>query len=239
MEKEQTDKNPTNNNIGAGCTFGENTVISPTAIIGNNVYIGHNTVIHENVKIGNNVYIDDGTVLGRKPRAGFSMQFKPSADLPPLVIGNDCVIGVHAIIYSGTTLGDKCMVGDLASIREKNTIGEKVVIGRLVMVEPNTKIGNRSRIQTGSHVTGNAIIEEDVFFGDEVSTTNDNTMGRNPTDCRGPHVKKGVRIGSNATLLPGITIGEESIVAAGAVVTRDVPERTLVMGVPAKPVRNL
>ena len=220
--------------IGRECVFGCNVVILDDVQIGNNAYVGHNVIIHQGTKIGDNAYIDDGAVLGRMPKTGAASQRK-TMKVSPLELGNNCIVGVNAIIYAGTKIENDTMVGDLASIRENNFIGNKTIIGRLVMVEPNTKIGNRTKIQTGTHITGDAIIEDNVFFGDEVSTTNDNSMGRAKNRVyKGPHIKKGARIGSNSTLLPGVVIGKEAVVAAGAVVTKDVPDRKIVVGVPAR-----
>ena len=225
--------------IGNSSVLRENVVMEENVQVGNNVYIGYNVVIHEGTKIGNNVHIEDGSVLGRVPRSGASSRRKASQDLPPLEIRSDCVIGTNVILYRGTRIGSKVLIGDLASVREQNIIGNRSVIGRLVMVEPNTKIGNHVIIQTGTHITGDAVIENDVFMGDEISTTNDNNMGRGRRERKGPHIKKWARIGSNATLLPGIVIGEEAVVAAGSVVTKDVPPYKVVMGVPARVVKDI
>jgi len=225
--------------IGKDCILGHNVVILDNVQIGDNAYLGHNVIIHEGTKIGNNVYIDDGSILGRKPRSGSSARRKVKEAMPPLEVGDDCVISAQVILYAGTKIGNQVMVGDLASIRENNLIGNKVIVGRLVMVEPRTKVADNVTIQTGTHITGDAVIEDNVFFGDEVSTTNDNSMGRGRGIYKGPHIKRGARIGSNSTLLPGVVIGEEAIVAAAAVVTHDVPDRKVVMGTPARVVRDV
>lgn len=225
--------------IGKGCVLGRGVVILDNVRIGDNAYIGHNVVIHEGTELGNNAYVDDGSILGRMPRSGASTRRKVQGVLPPLTVGDDCVISAQAILYVGTRIGNQVMVGDLASIRENNIIGNGVIVGRLVMIEPFTKIGNNVIIQTGTHITGDAIIEDGVYFGDEVSTSNDNAMRRGPGIYKGPHIKKWARIGSNATLLPGVVIGEEAVVAAGALVSRDVPARKVVMGVPAKVIRDV
>lgn len=225
--------------IGRDCSMGQNVVILDNVHIGDNVYIGHNVVIHEGTKIDKNVHIEDGSILGRVPRSGASSRRKASQELPPLEIGSDCVIGANAILYRGTRIGNQVLIGDLASVRERNVVGNRSIVGRLVMVEPNTKIGDHVIIQTGTHITGDAVIEDDVYMGDEVSTTNDNKMGRGVREYKGPHIKKRARIGSNATLLPNVVVGEDSIVAAGSVVTRDVPDRKVVMGVPAKVMRDV
>jgi len=225
--------------IGKECKLGYNVVILDDVRIGDNVYVGHNVVIHEGTKIGNNVYIDDGSILGRMPKSGASSWRKVQKELSPLEIGDDTVISVNAILYRGTRIGKQVLVGDLASVREQNEVGDRSIIGRLVMVEPRTKIGVGVVVQTGTHITGDAIIEDNVFFGDEVSTSNDNTMARGKPTYKGPHIKRGARIGSNSTLLPGVVIGEEAVVAAGALVSRDVPDRKIVMGVPARVVGDV
>lgn len=220
--------------IGKDYTIGHNVVILDNVQIGDNVYIGHNVVIHEGTKIGNNTFIDDGSILGRTPRSGSSSRRQAQTDLPPLVVGDDCVISCNVILYRGSKIGSKVLIGDLASIREQNEVGDSTIVGRLVMIEPHTKIANNVVIQTGTHITGDAIIEEFVFFGDEVSTSNDNRMRRGVGVYKGPHIKRGARIGSNSTLLPGVVIGEEALVAAGAVIGRDVPDRRMVIGVPPR-----
>jgi len=225
--------------LGNNSVLGKNIVIMENVRVGDNAYIGHNVVIHEGTKIGKNVHIEDGATLGRVPRSGASSYRKAREELPGLEVGDDCVIGTNAILYRGTVVGSQVLIGDLASIRERNVVGNRSIVGRLVMVEPNTKIGDHVIIQTGTHITGDAVIEDDVFMGDEISTTNDNSMGRGAGEYKGPHIKKRARIGSNATLLPGVVIGEGSIVAAGSVVTKDVPPYKVVMGVPARAVKDV
>lgn len=226
--------------IGKNCILGHNVVILDNVQIGDNVYIGHNVVIHEGTKIGNGTFIDDGTILGRMPRSGAFSRNKASENLPPLEIGNDCTISACVILYEGTKIGNEVMIGDFVSIRERNIIGDKTIIGRLISMEPRTTIGQRVRTAAVTHLTSDMIIEDDAFIGSHISTTNDNQMGRGSAGLyKGPHIKRGARIGSNSTLLPGVVIGEEAVVAAGAVVTRDVPDRKVVIGVPAKVVRDV
>jgi len=226
--------------IGKDCTLGHNVVILDNVQIGDNVYIGHNVVIHEGTRVGDGSFIDDGSVLGRVPRSGSLSRKKASQELPPLEIGKDCVISAHVILYRGTKLANEVMIGDLVSIREQNVIGEKSIIARLISMEPRTVIGKRVRTAAVTHLTSDMVIEDDAFIGSHISTTNDNKMGRGVAGVyKGPHIKRGARIGSNATLLPGVVIGEDAVVAAGALVSRDVPDRKIVMGVPAKVVRDV
>ena len=226
--------------IGKGSTIGQNVVILDNVRIGDNVYIGHNVVVHEGTKIGEGTFIDDGSILGRVPRSAVLSRKKASKDLPVLEIGSNCVISAHVILYRGTKIGNQVMIGDFVSIREQNIIGDQTIIARLISMEPRTVVGQRVRTAAVTHLTSDMVIEDDAFIGSHISTTNDNKMGRGVAGAyKGPHIKRGARIGSNATLLPGVVIGEQAVVAAGAVVTRDVPDRKVVMGVPAKVVRDV
>ena len=133
-------------------------------------------------------------------------------------------------------------MGDQACVRERCTLGDDVVVGRGSLVENDTSIGDRTKIQADAYVTAYSTLEEDVFIAPCVVTTNDNFMGR--TEKRhalrkGPTIRRGARIGGGAVLLPGIEIGEEAFVGAGAVVLRDVPARALMVGNPARQIREV
>jgi len=217
--------------LGRNCVLGHNVVILDNVQIRDNVYIGHNVVIHEETIIGSNVHIDDSCIIGKLPRSGVSSKRKILSDLPPLEIGDSSVISANVILYRGVIVGKEVLIGDLASIREQTEIGDKAIIGRLVVMEPMTRIGQRVRVAAGTHLTTNMIIEDDVFMGTEVSSANDNTMGKGTAVVyKGAHIKRGARIGSNSTLMPGIVIGEEAVVAAGTVVNRDVPDGKVIAG---------
>jgi acetyltransferase-like isoleucine patch superfamily enzyme len=182
----------------------------------------------------------DFAVLGRKPKLAKSSTAGGTVDLPGLVLGDECSVGSHTVLMSGTTIGARTIVGDNAGVRERCRIGDDVVVGRSVTVENDTTIGDRVKMQSGAYVTAYVVIEDDVFIAPMVVTTNDNFMGRTTErfkKMRGATIRRGARVGGGVHILPGIEIGEEAFVATGAVVTRDVPARTLVMGVPAKPVR--
>jgi acetyltransferase-like isoleucine patch superfamily enzyme len=134
------------------------------------------------------------------------------------------------------------VIGDQACVRERCELGDEVVVGRGSLVENDTTIGARTRIQANAYVTAYSTLEEDVFIAPCVVTTNDNFMGRTEARLdamRGPTIRRGARIGGGAVLLPGIEIGEEAFVGAGAVVTRDVPARAVVVGNPARVIREV
>jgi acetyltransferase-like isoleucine patch superfamily enzyme len=126
-------------------------------------------------------------------------------------------------------------------VRERATIGAGTVIGRASAVDNDVAIGARVRVQTNVYLTATSVVEDDVFVGPGVVTTNANTMARSAagTPLAGATLRRACRVGGGAVLVPGVEVGEEAFVAAGAVVTRDVPPRAVVMGVPAEVVGDV
>jgi len=219
---------------GNNVVVGEHVVIESHVQIGNDVTIGSFVVIKEGTIIGDHTSIGDLVVLGKTPSANKKMARRPGSALPPLVIGSGVKIGSNVVLYRGSTLEDDVLVGDLASIREQVHIGEASIVGRNAIVEPKTTVGKRVTIQTGCYITSDMTIEDEVFFGPCVSTSNDKYMGMGNYPHQGPIVRRGVKIGNNATLLPGITIGEGAIIGAGAVITKDVPAKAVFVGNPGR-----
>lgn len=204
--------------------------------------------IAEDTIIGTNVTIFPGAVLGRPPISTKTQARKTNNEsLPPLTIGDNCIIGANVVLYRGTSIGNNCLLGDTACIREKVTIGDSSIIAMGVTINYNTSIGSRVKIMDNSHITGNMIVEDDVFISDLVASANDNSMGREvalnvPLELRkrgGPIIRRHATIGQGACILPGIEIGENSIVGASSVVTKSIPKHVLVMGIPARVIRNL
>jgi acetyltransferase-like isoleucine patch superfamily enzyme len=180
-------------------------------------------------------------VLGKRPSLAASSTAAAGA-LDGLVVGAGSLVSTYADVFAGTELGPGCVVGDHAVVRERCRIGERVVIGRGATVENDTTIGARTKIQAEAYVTAYCTLEDDVFIAPCVVTTNDNFMGRTERrheQRRGATVRRGARVGGGAILLPGVEVGEEAFVGAGAVVLRDVPPRTVVVGSPARALRQV
>ncbi|HET9544063.1 MAG TPA: DapH/DapD/GlmU-related protein [Gaiellaceae bacterium] len=201
--------------------------------------VAETAVVYPGVELGDDVAIGDHAVVGKQPTLG-RRSTAAREELPPLVVGDGCAILAGAVVFAGTRLGRGVVVGDQACVRERCELGDEVVVGRGSLVENDTTVGARTRIQANAYVTAYSTLEEDVFVAPCVVTTNDNFMGRTEARLelmRGPTIRRGARIGGGAVLLPGIEVGEEAFVGAGAVVVRDVAPRTVVVGNPARVLR--
>jgi len=215
-------------------------ILSPTAQVGSGVTFGAHVVVYDGVVIGDDCTIGDGAVLGKGPELA-ARSTASREPLDALVLGEGVIVGTHAIVFAGARVGARSIIADQAFVRERAVIGRETVVGRASGVDNDVQIGDRVRIQSQAYVTGYSIIEDDVFFGPCAMTTNDDTMARHPKGMplRGAVLRRACRIGGGAVLVPGVEIGEEAFVAAGAVVTADVPARKVVMGVPARLVRDV
>ncbi|HST38489.1 MAG TPA: acyltransferase [Conexibacter sp.] len=216
-------------------------VLSPTAEIGEGVRFGANVVVHDGVVIGDGVTIEDGVVLGKGPRLAPGSAAAAAGGGQPLRIAEGATICCGAIVFNGASIGPRAIVGDQAYVRERATVGERSVIGRGSAVDNDVTIGARVRVQTSVYLTAFSVVEDDVFVGPCAMTTNDDAMGRiaKGAPLRGATLRRACRIGGGAVLVPGVEVGEEAFVAAGAVVTRDVAPRAVVIGVPARVVREV
>jgi len=203
--------------------------IHPTAT----VYPG--TVLGEGVKVMENAVVGKQPVLS--PRSTTKRE-----TVPPTEIGAGTIVSTGAIVFAGSRIGARVILGDQSCVRERVTIGDDVVLGRGSLVENDTTIGAMTRIQADAYITAYSTLEEHVFVAPCVVTTNDNFMGRTEGRrelMKGPTIRRGARIGGGAVLCPGIEIGEEAFVGAGAVVTKDVPPRVIVVGNPARVLREV
>ena len=189
--------------------------------------------------LGEGVKILEHAVVGKQPTLSPRSTAKREP-LPPAVIGAGTIVSTGAVVFAGTTIGERVILGDQSCVRERVTVGDDVVIGRGSLVENDTTIGAMTKIQAEAYITAYSTLEEHVFIAPCVVTTNDNYMGRTEqrhASIKGPTIRRGARIGGGAILCPGIEIGEEAFVGAGAVVTKDVEPRMLVVGNPARVLR--
>jgi len=203
--------------------------VHPTAI----VYPG--TVLADDVRVL------EHAVVGKQPSLSAASTARRDP-LPPTTIGAGTVVSTGAIVFAGSEIGARCVVGDQSCVRERVRMGDECVLGRGSLIENDTTVGARTRIQAEAYVTAYSTLEEDVFIAPCVVTTNDNFMGRTERRrelMRGPTIRRSARIGGGAILCPGVEVGEEAFVGAGAIVTKDVPPRVVVVGSPARVLRDV
>jgi acetyltransferase-like isoleucine patch superfamily enzyme len=197
--------------------------------------------VHEGTILGDGVRVLEYAVVGKQPTLG-ARSTASREPLPPATIGDSTVISTGAIVFAGAEVGANCIVGDQACIRERVKLGDDGIVGRGSLIENDTTVGTGARIQAGAYITAYSTLEDDVFVAPCVVTTNDNFMGRTEQRkalMRGPTIRRGARIGGGAILCPGVEVGEEAFVGAGAVVTKDVPPGVVVVGSPARVLRDV
>lgn len=214
---------------------------APGLLVGDDVEVpesaevGANVVIHAGTVVGERVRIQDGAVLG-KPLALGSQSTASREAPPPLVVGDGVTICAGAVLVSGAQIAADAMIGDQGHVRERAVIGPGTTVGRGSAIDNDVVVGARVRIQTNVYLSAFTVVDDDVFIGPGVNTFNDPWGGRRPEGepLTGPRIHRRSRIGGGALLLPGVEIGEDAFVAAGALVSRDVAAGALVMGVPAR-----
>ncbi|SHH39521.1 N-acetyltransferase [Clostridium grantii] len=228
--------------LGSNVSVGKFAVIEDNVQIGENCLIGNNVVIHSGSNIGNNVRIDDNSVIGKKPMRAVTSIFKDDKEYEGALIKDQCLIGAGVIIYCGCTIGNNTLVADQAVIREDVSIKEKTIIGKGATIENFCTVGMNCKIQTNVYLTAYSVVEDYVFIGPCVVTSNDNYAARSKErfkHFKGVTIKKGARIGAGAVILPGVTINEDGFAAAGSIVTKDVAKAKIVKGSPAKYFRDV
>jgi len=190
--------------------------------------------IYPNVHLGENPRLIGPVILGLPPRGQADGALS-------LTIGRDAVIRPFTTIYAGTRIGDAFQTGQGASIREDNVIGHHVSVGTNAVLEFGNRIGDHVRIHTGCFLEM-VEVEDYCFIGPNVVFTDD----PHPPDCPrykecrgGVRVKAYARIGANVTLCPGVVVGRNSLVGAGSVVVRDVPDDAVVIGNPARVIKQV
>jgi len=228
--------------LGTDVTLGEGCVVGPQVRLGAGCQVGHHVVIHADTVVGECVRIDDHAVLGKRPMRAANSATTREQELPGLTVGELSIVGTGVVLYRGAAIGEKVLMADLCTVRENVTIGRGTIVGRGVTIENVCSIGRYCKLESESYITAYSTLEDRVFVAPGVVTSNDNYVGRTAErfkHFKGVTVRRGGRIGAGAVLLPGVIVGEDGLVAAGSVVTHDVPPRTIVMGRPAKPWREV
>ncbi|HKQ59459.1 MAG TPA: DapH/DapD/GlmU-related protein [Candidatus Eisenbacteria bacterium] len=223
--------------LGHGTTMGEGCTIGAGVRTGKDCRLGHHVVIHADTQIGDHVRVDDHATLGKLPMRAANSATTQEQELPPLTVGDLCIVGTGVVLYRGAAIDAKVLMADLCTVRENVTIGRGTIVGRGVTVENYCTVGRYCKLESECYLTAYSTLEDRVFVAPGVVTSNDNYVGRTAErfkHFKGVTVRKGGRIGAGSVILPGIVIGEDGLVAAGSVVTRDVPPRTIVLGSPAK-----
>jgi acetyltransferase-like isoleucine patch superfamily enzyme len=198
-------------------------------------------VVYPGTVLGEGVRILEHAVVGKQPILSPRSTAKRDP-LPPAQIGAGTVVSTGAIVFAGARIGARVVLGDQSCVRERVTIGDDVVLGRGSLIENDTAVGALTKIQADAYITAYSTLEDNVFIAPCVVTTNDDFMGRTErrhAHVAGPTIRRGARVGGGAVLCPGVVIGEEAFVGAGAVVTKDVPPRTVVVGNPARVLRDV
>lgn len=207
---------------------GDGVSIDPTASIGANV------IIHDDVEIGPGVTIGHNVILGRPPRLTADSRALPQTARITR-IGAGSVVGDGGKVLRGAQVAENVTLGDNIFVREGASIGAGTMIGEGCGVGAAAEVGRRVRVQSKSVVSPGMLVEDDAFISSFVVAATDNTSGRDPSQSNGRVIlRRACRIGANVSMLPGIEIGEEALVGAGAVVCASVPARTKVAGVPAR-----
>jgi acetyltransferase-like isoleucine patch superfamily enzyme len=196
-------------------------------------------IVYPGTVLGDGVKVLEHAVVGKQPSLSPRSTAKRE-ELPPAEIGDGTIVSTGAVVFAGTKVGARVILGDQSCVRECVAVADDVVIGRGSLVENDTTIGAMTKIQAEAYITAYSTLEDHVFIAPCVVTTNDNFMGRTERRhdlIKGPTIRRGARVGGGAVLLPGVEIGEEAFIGAGAVVTKDVEPRVIVVGNPARVMR--
>ena len=191
-------------------------------------------ILYPNVTLGANVQIGEFVIIGMPPRD------KLEGELAT-VIGDNAVIRSHTVIYAGNVIGKNFQTGHGVLVREDNEIGDNVSIGSHSVIEHHVRIGHAVRIHSQAFVPEFTVLEDGSWIGPHVTLTNARyPLSRGAKESlKGPTIKARAKIGANATVLPGVVVGTDALVGAGAVVVDDVPEGKVVVGNPARVINEV
>ncbi len=175
-------------------------------------------------EIGENAQIDENVVLG----------YRYANDVRPLRVGDHAIIRSGTIIYANTTIGHRVQCGHQVLIRAEVSIGDRCVVYHKCTLEGRIRIGNGVKIMAHVYIPSGTEVGNMVFIGPNTTFLNDKYPMRRVGAVQGARIEDHVCIGGAATIGPGITVGRNTLIGAGAVVSKDVPPDTLAHGVPAR-----
>jgi acetyltransferase-like isoleucine patch superfamily enzyme len=198
------------------------------------INIARTAILYDRVFLGDGSVVDEFVLIGVVPRG------HPPGALETC-IGSGALIRSHTVIYAGNNIGDRFQTGHSVMVREFNRIHHDVSIGTHSIIEHHVQIGRGVRIHSNAFIPEYSILEDDVWIGPNVVFTNAlyPLIPNAKSNLKGPHLLSGAKIGANATLLPGVLIGSDALVGAGSVVVHDVPDRKVVVGNPARVIRDV
>jgi acetyltransferase-like isoleucine patch superfamily enzyme len=213
---------------------GPNLWVGPDVELADDVHVGANVVLHAGVRVAPGCHLEDGAIIGKVTRPGRGSVSSPPP-VGPTMLGERTIVGSHAVVCTRVTLGADVFVGDHALVREGAVLGTGSSVGHAGTIGRDCRLGARVRIFGYAAFGVGILIEDDVFVGPGVSLLAGLRLRPDESYEPAPVVlRRGCRIGSGAQLLPGVEVGEQAVVGAGSVVTRDVPAGAVVKGNPAR-----
>lgn len=226
--KDQMEHRENNVIIADGCHIGRNVILE------DDVYVDYNCIIRDNVIVRRGTTIGAGCILGEYTADWYKNHQSANKQL---VIGENSIIRSGSIIYSGSEIGDNFQTGHQVTIREKSHIGNNVSVGTLSDIQGNCTIGNYVRIHSNVHIGQLSQIDSFTWIYPYVVLTNDPTPPSN--EFVGAHVKPFAVIATGALIMPGVEIGQDSLVAAGAIVTKNVSDYAVIVGTPGRQISDV
>lgn len=192
------------------------------------------SIIYTNVTIGSNTHLGEFCIIGKPPKGALDGELETS-------IGDNAVIRSHTVIYAGNSIGYNFNTGHYAMIREQNRIGNDVSIGTMSCIEHHVSIASGVRIHSQAFIPEFSILEDNCWIGPNAVLTNAKyPRGRDVKgQLAGPRICRNAKIGANATVLPGITIGHDALLGAGSVAVRDIEPYAIWAGNPARKIGDV